>query len=146
MEGHKALPCTCTNAARGNHATRLFSVHIHTWIVYTFAPSAPLREPHYSRDIFSRQAAKGAKTCIPRGAFAFSVPLRETFFSLSRKGRKDLYTPRAFATSAPLRERINYKLLTILRMLPSFSRVQLKFTSKPSFIPVKRRYVRVCLK
>ena len=29
----------------GNHATSLFSVHIHTWIIHTFASSAPLREP-----------------------------------------------------------------------------------------------------
>lgn len=39
-----------------------------------------------------------------------------------------------------------YKPLTILRRLPSFSRSQLKFTSSPSFIPVRWRYVSVCLK
>ena len=30
---------------------------------YSFAFSAPLRETFFSRDIFSRQAAKGAKAC-----------------------------------------------------------------------------------
>ena len=36
-----------------------------------------MREPHYLRDIFSRQAAKVAKTYIPCAAFASSAPLRE---------------------------------------------------------------------
>ena len=66
-----------------------------------------MREPHYLRDIFSRQAAKVAKTCIPCAAFAFFAPLREDkqharasflaryFFSPSRQGRKDLYTLRS---------------------------------------------------
>ena len=36
-----------------------------------------MREPHYLRDIFSRQAAKIAKTCIPCAALAFFAPLRE---------------------------------------------------------------------
>ena len=65
-----------------------------------------MREPRSSRDIFSRQAAKVSKTCIPCAAFAFFAPLREDkqharasllagyFFSPSRKGRKDLYTLR----------------------------------------------------
>ena len=35
LEGHKALPCTGTTTARGNHATRLYSVHIHTLIAFT---------------------------------------------------------------------------------------------------------------
>ena len=43
--------------------------------------SATLREPHFSWDIFSRQAAKGAKACTPPcAAFAFSAPLREPHF------------------------------------------------------------------
>ena len=52
---------------------------------------------------FLAKPLRAQRPASPRGAFAFSVPLRETFFSLSRKDRKDLYTPagicdlRAFA-------------------------------------------------
>ena len=80
------------------------------------APLAPLREHNTS-------CARTITSC-------------EIVFSPSRQGCKDYAMENSEA----------YKLLTILRMFPSFSRTQLKFTSKPSLIPVKRRYVRVCLK
>ncbi len=37
----------------------------HAYPCAALAFSATLREPHFSRDVFSRQAAKGAKACTP---------------------------------------------------------------------------------
>ena len=64
----KPPPCTDTTSDEDMEACTLTlflcNVPVHTWIVHSFAFSAPLREPHFSRDILSRQAAKGAKACI----------------------------------------------------------------------------------
>ena len=99
-----------------NNILLYFNVHIQALNIHPLAPLAPLREHNTS-------CARTITSC-------------EIYFSPSRQGCKDYAMENSEA----------YKLLTILRMLPSFSRTQLKFTSKPSFIPVKRRYVRVCLK
>ena len=46
-----------------------------------FAPSAPLREPHYSRDtFFLAKPQRSQRPIYPRGIFASFAPLRETFF------------------------------------------------------------------
>ena len=47
-----------------NHVTLNCNVHTQPSIVHSFAISAPLREP-FSRVLFSRQAAKGAKHFLP---------------------------------------------------------------------------------
>ena len=54
--------------------------------------SAPLRETHFSRDIFSRQAAKGAKACIS---------LRS--LGVLRAFARDLFPVRIYFLAKPLR-------------------------------------------
>ena len=64
----------------------------HAYPCAALAFSAPLREPHFSRDVFSRQAAKGTKTCTSLRSlgllrdFARDLFPAGCFFSPSRKG------------------------------------------------------------
>ena len=143
-KGMKPPPCTDTTSDEDMEACTLTlflcNVPVHTWIVHSFAFSAPLRETFsrgifflakpqralrhahpcaalafsaplreafFPRDIFSRQAAMGAKACIPSAEPWRSPRLcerpfsRGIFFSPSRKDRKDLYTRGALASNAP---------------------------------------------
>ena len=73
--------------------------------------SATLREPHFSWDIFSRQAAKGAKACTPPAQPLRSPRLCESlisrgifFLAKPQRALRHAHPCAAFAFSAPLRE------------------------------------------
>ena len=82
-----------------NHATRLFNVHIHAFIVHI-----PLRSPRLCESLISRgisflaKPLRALRHAYPsaqpwRSPRLCERPSREFFFSPSRKGRKDLHTP-----------------------------------------------------
>ena len=52
--------------------------HAHPCAALAF--SAPLREPHFSRDIFFAKPQRALRHALPCAALAFSAPLREAFF------------------------------------------------------------------
>ena len=73
--------------------------------------SATLREPHFSWDIFSRQAAKGAKACTPPAQPLRSPRLCESlisrgifFLAKPQRALRHAHPCAALAFSAPLRE------------------------------------------
>ena len=80
--------------------------HAHPCAALAF--SAPLREPHFSRDILSRQAAMGAKACIApaqpwRSPRLCKRPFSRGIFFLAKPQRalRHAYPCGALASNAP---------------------------------------------
>ena len=83
-KGMKPPPCTDTTSDEDMEACTLTlflcNVPVHTWIVHSFAFSAPLRET-FSRGIFFlAKPQRALRHAHPCAALAFSAPLREAFF------------------------------------------------------------------